>query len=136
MSQSEASQPTRAFASVVVSFTKYKLEPHVQRSLEKAWALSGAQPLNAGHLLKAALLVAESTRSKAFLKLASLLPLTILIDVKPTVVGPADLAALPLTKPLADSFEVAEAFLKDKNAIWGRDYVTLALLAKDDPSLT
>jgi len=46
------------------------------------------------------------------------------------------LSALPLTKALADSVNVAVSFLKEKGGVWGRDYVTLALLAKDDSSLT
>jgi hypothetical protein len=134
LSPLETSMVTSSPAAVLVNFTKYSLETHVEKSLQKAWGLSRGQPLNASHLLKGALLVVQKNQSKAFLKLASLLPLSNLTDVKATG-QPADLAALPMTKPLADSFSVAEGFFKDKGAVWGRDYVTLALLAKDDPSL-
>jgi Skp family chaperone for outer membrane proteins len=127
--------PTSVSTAVVANFSQYKLEIHVQRALQKAWLLSGGRPLNAGHLLKGALLVGRTVRSSAFQKIAFLLPLTNLEDVKVTEIPPADLAALPLTKPLADSCSVAESFLKDKDIIWGRDYITIALLAKDDPSL-
>jgi hypothetical protein len=96
--------PATAPAAVIVNFTKYKLEVHVQKSLQKGWSLSGGQPLNASQVLKGALLVGRTDRSKAFQKLASLLPLPNLPDVKATDIAPADLAALPLTKPLADSF--------------------------------
>ena len=121
---------------VVANFSQFRLEPHVQKSLQKAWTLSGGRPLNASHLLKGALLVARTDSSKAFEQLASLVPLPSLSDVKGTDIPPPDLSALPLTKALADSFQVAVSFLKEKGGVWGRDYITLALLAKDDSSLT
>ena len=124
-----------ALTAVVVNFTQFQLEAHVQKALHRAWALAGGRPLSAGHLLEGALRVARTDRSAAFVKLASLLPLPSRPDVKTTDVPPPDLAAMPLSKPLADSFSVAEGFLGDKKTVWGRDYVTLALLAKDDPSL-
>lgn len=103
-------------------YGSFKLEIHVKNSLQTAWALAGGRPLNANHLLKGALLEARTRRSKALLKLASLLPIPNLANVKPTDVPPADLAALPLTKPLADSFSVAEGFFKDKGVVWGPPY--------------
>src|SRR5882672_240599 len=128
--------PSSGAAPVVVAnFSQFRLEPHVQKSLQKAWTLSGGRPVNASHLLKGALLVARTDSSKAFQQLALLLPLPSIPDVKGTDIPPADLSALPLTKPLADSVHVAESFLKEKGGVWGRDYVTLALLAKDDSSL-
>ncbi len=122
-------------AAVVVNFTQFQLEAHVERALRRAWAVSDSTPVNAGHLVKGALLVVKTDPSAAFLKLATLLPLTNIQDVKPTSGVPADLAAMPLVRALWTSFSVAEGFLKDTNTVWGRDYVTLALLAKDDPSL-
>src|SRR5262249_43060401 len=129
-------------AASVANFTQFKLERHVERSLQRAWFLSGGHPLDAGHLLKAALLVGRTIRSAAFDKLASLLlnPSRELasalsaapeLNVEATDVPPANLAGLPLAGALADSFSVAEAFLKDQGTIWGRDYVTLSLLTKD-----
>ncbi len=129
--------PSSAAAPVeVANFSQFQLEPHVQMSLQKAWTLSGGRPLNAAHLIKGGLLVARTGPSRAFKKLASLVPLPSLSDVKGINVPPADLSALPLTRALADSVHVAVIFLKEKGGVWGRDYVTLALLAKDDSSLT
>jgi hypothetical protein len=118
----------------VVNFTRFQLEPHVQKALRLAWVLSGGRPVNAGHLLKAALVTVRTDRSAAFLKIASLLPLPVSPQVRSNV-APADLAGMLVTRPLAQSFSLAEGFLEDKKTVWGRDYVTLALLAKDDPSL-
>src|SRR5216683_2885600 len=126
----------------VANFTQFKLERHVERSLQSAWLLSGGHPLDAGDLLKAALLVGRTIRSAAFDKLASLVPnppreLASGLSVPPELhvgtndVPPANLAGLPLAGALADSFSVAEAFLKDQGTIWGRDYITLSLLTKD-----
>jgi len=124
-------------SNTVVNFTQYTLEDHVQKALQKAWVLSGGQPLNAKHLLSSAILVARTKRSKAFEKIASLLGQAKVSDATSTDVSAADLAALPLTKALADSVSVAEGFLKEAKAkaVWGRDYVTLALLAREDTSL-
>jgi hypothetical protein len=128
--------PSSAVAPVVVAnFSQFRLEPHVEKSLQKAWKLSDGRPLNASELIQGALLVARTGSSKAFKQIASLVPLPSLRDVKATEVPPANLAALPLTKPLADSLHIAESFLKEKGGVWGRDYLSIALLAKDDPSL-
>ena len=129
--------PTSAASPVVVAnFSQFRLEPHVEQSIQKAWTLSGGQPLNASHLLKGALLVAKTTSSKAFKQLASLVSLPSLADQTRADIPPADVSALPLTRALADSVQVAVSFLKEMGGVWGRDDVTLALLAKDDSSLT
>ncbi|MBE9484098.1 MAG: hypothetical protein IMY74_04590 [Bacteroidetes bacterium] len=121
---------------VVVNFSRFKLESHVERALSMAWKFSGGQPINASHLLKGVLVTAgESTPTKAFLKLSQLLPAPGVVKPGETGHPPADLAALPLVGPLARVFSVAEAFFAKEETVWGRDYVTLALLAKDDPSL-
>jgi hypothetical protein len=126
--------PTSALPAAIVNFSRFRLETHVRKALQKAWALSSGRPLGARDLLKGALLVARTHPSAAFQKAASLLPLPSLEDVT-TAGPPLDLAAVPLTRPLAGSFSVAEGFLGAGQTVWGRDYVTLALLAKDDPSL-
>lgn len=127
--------PSAVAPVVVANFSQFSLEPHVQKSLQKAWILSGGRPLNASNLIQGALLVARTVSSEAFQQIGSLVFLPSLADVKATGVPPANLAALPLTKPLADSLHIAESFLKEKRNIWGRDYLTIALLAKDDPSI-
>jgi hypothetical protein len=119
----------------VANFSQFRLGAHPQKSLQKAWILSGGKPLNASHLLKGAVLVARTDPSTALKQLTSIVSLPKLQDVKGTDIPPADLSALPLTKALADSFHVAVSFLRETRSVWGRDYITLALLAKDDPSL-
>jgi hypothetical protein len=52
-----------SLGAVVVNFTQFQLESHVQKALRLAWALSGGRPMNAGHLLKGALLAARTDRS-------------------------------------------------------------------------
>src|SRR5215470_12445076 len=106
------STPATQYA-VTVNFNQFKLEAHVQRALQKAWALAEARPLNASNLLKAVILESQNGRSKGFGKLAGLLPLSQLADVKPASVAPADLAALPVTMPLSESFSIAQGFFKD-----------------------
>lgn len=134
------SAPASSYA-LTVNFTKFQLEIHVQRALQKAWALAGAKPVNAAHLLKGAILESRSGQSKALLTLAKLLPVPQLVDVTLASLPPADLAAFPVTTALAESFSIAEGFFKDffkdkdKNTVWGRDFVTLALLAQRDDSL-
>lgn len=136
-----SSAPATSFA-LTVNFSQFKLEAHVRRAMQRAWALAGARPVNAAHLLKAAILESRSTKSTALTKLANLLPLAQLADVNLAQVAPADLAALPVVMPLHLSFHIAEGFFKDffkdkdKNTIWGRDFITLALLAHRDDSLT
>jgi hypothetical protein len=119
---------------VVVNFTQFQLERHVEKALQKAWALSDRTTIDASDLLKGALLVAENNPSAAFRKLVSLLPLTDIRDAR-TGGAPLDLAAIPVSTGVAESFSVAEGFLQEGERIWGRDYITLALLAKADPSL-
>lgn len=123
---SEAAHP-----AVVVDLGGYKLERHVQRAFQEAWQGAAGRPLSAAHLLQAAVHVGGS---EAFTTIGRLLPAS---GTPPAVtkVAPADLNAIALERPLADSFSVAESFLAaNGRAVWGRDFVTLALLA-DDPSL-
>lgn len=125
-----------AVASVaVINLTQFKLDLAVQSALQKAWVLAEGRSINAGHLIKGALLEARSRSSRAFVKVGTLLRLSNLVEIKSIDLPPADLAALSVTKPLADSFAIAEGFFKEGGVVWGRDYVTVGLLAKDDPSL-
>jgi hypothetical protein len=110
---------------------------HVDQSFRTAWALAEGQPINARHSLLAALIVSRTTTSSAFSMLASLLPLSEL-DKSPTKqTSSTELGALPLNSHLAAALSVAEPFLLETKGrwVWGRDYVTWALLADKDPSL-
>jgi hypothetical protein len=119
--------------AAVVDVGSLRLERHARRAFEEAWKLSGGRPLAAAHLLKAAIAVGGS---EAFTTLATLLPWTDTSPATPTEVPPANLNAIAFERPLAESFYIAEGFLASTDrAVWGRDYVTLALLANDDPSL-
>jgi hypothetical protein len=120
-------------SAIAVNFSQFRLETHVQKALHLAWALAKGKPVNAAHLLKGAIILAPTEASPAFSKLSLLLPIR--ADVNATDVPPPDLAAFQVTKPFADSFSLAEGFLTDGKTVWGRDFVTLALLAKADPSL-
>lgn len=59
-----------------MDLTWFNLEKHVEESFRTAWALAEGQPINARHALLAVLTVSGTTTSRAFSKLASLLPLT------------------------------------------------------------
>lgn len=130
------SSPDSAATIAVANFTQFKLESHVEKSLQRAWLTTGGHPLDAGELLTGALLVRREARSKAFDKLAELLPVSVTGQLGTSVkLAPANLAALPLRSGLAESFSVAQPFFRDMGVVWGRDYVTLAFLAKNDPSV-
>jgi hypothetical protein len=115
------------------------LEKHVEQAFRAAWGLANGQPINAGHALLGALVVSPEVSSAAFSKLASLL--TIPDSDNPSYEPPPslDLSAVTLEPALAVAYSLAEPFLKagsqsEKATVWGRDYVTVALLALD-PSL-
>ena len=90
-----------------INLGRLRLESHVREALELAWRLAGGRPVAAAHLLKSAVLLARGTRSGAFRKLASLLPLERLPRETATKVPPPDLAAIPFAPPLARSSRVA-----------------------------
>ena len=123
-------------SAVVLDLTGYRLEKHVHEALQVAWRLSAGFPMNASHLLRSARILSVSARSSAFSKIASF-PF-VWEDSSPSIADlpPLDLAALPVVKPLAASFFVAEEFLSNKKVVWGRDFVTVALLARGDLSVT
>jgi KAP family P-loop domain len=121
-----------AVNSTLVDLGGLKLEPHVRAAFEDAWRSSRGRPLNAADLLRAAI---RTGRSEAFRELASMFH-----DVSARQVGVPDLAplnlnAVPLGRPLAESFAIAEGFVMDAGGMWGRDLVAMALLAHNDQSL-
>lgn len=128
---------TNSGNTTYIKFSRFKLERHVKQALDEAWILSGGAPLNAALLLKGVLQVAKQRKngSQAFNTLAALLPLK---SINPPAAKPPplELAALPVTPMLAQSSIVAEKFLeKEQQTVWGRDFITLALLTRDDYSL-
>jgi hypothetical protein len=116
-----------------VNLDRYRLEEHVTRAIEKAYSLAQGEPLTGGHLLQGALIVAQASKSQAFMKLAELLPVRAVPYARD--VERPDLSAIPVSRPLAQSFANAQDFLLDGKAVWGRDYITIALLAREDSSL-
>ena len=123
-------------SAVVVAFRFDRLEAHVRKALQAAWRLSQGQPLTARQLLRGALVVAPTVRSEAFRKFASLCPLKTRESPSTSKrrLPPLDVGAIPVVRPLSRALSTAQAFFGNKGGIWGRDYITLALLA-DDPSL-
>ncbi len=114
----------------VINFSQFKLENHVADAIQLAWKLSEGRPIDASHLLKGVIFIGRSGRSVGFEKLGSLLrvPET---QVPEYAGPPANTSALPVVTPVAKSFSVAEPFLLDQSSVWGRDFVTLALLCND-----
>lgn len=112
-----------------VNLREYQLDRHVEESFRTALALAEGRPVNARHALEGAVLVSRTTdASPAFKQLASLIALPEQ-DLAPADGMPdADLGAFLLEPSLADSFSIAEPFFRQAKVIWGRDYVTFALL--------
>ena len=131
----------------VADFGKYKLEEHVGEALKQAWVLRASiredvdrtddpwgKPLRAADLLRGALRVRDAN-SPAFRQLASLLPSSSHPEIEGLEVPLQKFSPWRVTDAVMRSFIVAEPFFKAKGIIWGRDSITFALLAKDDPSL-
>jgi hypothetical protein len=108
-----------------------KLERHVRTALEDAWAMSRGRPLTTGDLLRAAL---RNRQSEAFRELADLFPEATPPPSAQVKLAPLNINAVPLSPPLAASFAVAEPFVTERG-MWGRDFVALALLTRNDESL-
>ena len=113
---------------------RFKLEPHVEEAFRIASELALGDPLNARHLLLAALTLSRTAGSDAFSKLAELLPLSVGEPLEAKAESELLLSLPVLNDSLADSYANADEFLRDGKIIWGRDYITAALLALD-PSL-
>jgi hypothetical protein len=109
-----------------------KLEEHVRAAFEEAWRLSNGKPLTAADLLRAAV---GNGRSEAFRMVATMLRGSATYPAPQSTNAPLNLNAVPMARPLADSFAVAEGFVGGGRGMWGRDLVALALLAQADESL-
>ena len=109
-----------------------RLEGHVKESLHIALQLAESRPISARDWLESAARIARDSGSAAFGKLAELLP------PRPATLRTLDvhrelkMAAVPVTPALAESFRIAAPFCLDEKGIWGRDYVTIGLLANDE----
>lgn len=111
-------------------------EAHVSQALRNAFGLTDGKPIGATDALIGALLQATSARSPsaAFAWLRerfkgfdpSAYPLKRKMPKRRNI--------WPVTPTLADSYSVAEQFLS-KGGMWGRDYITIALLTQSDPVL-
>lgn len=115
----------------VVDFGQFRLEPHVEQALEVAQVLArdAGAPVNAVDCLVAAVNVSRFAKSKAFSTVAELWQLPDPGDVPRTDKTSLQISIVPA---LAQSLEVARDYLDGQ--IWGRDFVTLALL-NYDPAL-
>ncbi len=121
------------------NLAQLRLERHVKESLSTAMELAQGQPISARHVLEAALIVNLRSdfysRSPAFSKWASFFS-SERINL-PNIISTSDrnMTAVPFNRFMAAAFDVAEPFFRKKDDVWGRDYITFALLASGDPSL-
>lgn len=118
-----------------INLTQFRLEEHVQKAFRKAWVLSEGKPVNACHMLKSVIIISKQVSSPAFNKFVSLSSLTTITETPSVKAPPADLAAMPFTEPISEALNITEKIIKKDKAFWGRDYITTALLAINDPSL-
>ena len=106
--------------SSLVDMGGLKLEAHVRTAIDNAWRMTRGAPLASADILRAALL---DRRSEAFRELATLFPDASPPPVTPDRFTPVNLNAVPLLRPLADSFSVAEGFVSGDRGMWGRDLI-------------
>jgi hypothetical protein len=123
-------------SAVTIDFSSHTFEQHVGYALRTAHTLAGDRPIEAREALRAVIIVNRYAPSEAFSTLSSLLQLTNLPEVPmpQDLPDPQDRLEVCLSQPLAASYAVAERFVVD-DTIWGRDFITMALLADYDPSL-
>ena len=119
----------------IIDLSAFAMENHVEQSLRAARTLAGDRPANAGDLLTGALVAGRTiSGSRAFAELASMAPLSGVPDISELKLSEEKPTSLLVNDHLAEAFSVAEPFLKEAKAkIWGRDYITLALLVDKDP---
>lgn len=109
-------------------FQAYRLEQHVEQALRVAWGLTKSQPIGPVDLFVT--IGVLPARSKAFAWLQSRFKPTTSSN-QPLPDQELDLTQVPVTPSLADALSVAREFFQHKTTIWGRDLVTLMLLADD-----
>jgi len=113
---------------ILIDFSRYKLEPHVEHALQLAdsSALSRKQPANALDWLVAAATLSKLKRSEAFTAIGNLIQLEHIAQPAPLLKRSAEYR---VTQALSESLNMAEPFLSMR--VWGRDFVTVALLSDD-----
>ncbi len=117
---------------VLIDLSQFILRTHVQKAVDAAYALlDESSPIDAGHALLAVSIANEEEPSPAFSRWASLLPS---VNIPRLKLLSRDRSRVLVTPPFARSFEIARKFLLNKE-VWGRDFITIALLAVDDPSM-
>lgn len=118
-----------------IDLSRFNVQRQVRAALHAAQTISQGEPLSAHDLLISALIV-DSGNSSGFAKWASFFP-----EGARRQFGVRSLESAPELEPvdvnsfLEGSFETAQGFFAKDDQIWGRDYITLALLATEDPSL-
>jgi len=119
-----------AIATVEFQLADLDAEPHVVEALRLAASLS-AGPCSAGDVLLAVVLNSASAGSKAFQAFRSYLPGK--LDAK--VAGTGKIESVRLTSKLSESWTETGFWTTESPRIWGRDLITIALLAEHDPTL-
>lgn len=118
-----------------IDFSRFNMGNNVKTSIETALILSNGQPINAFQALKAILIVNLKQSSSVYSKFSEFVPFLI-SDKYP---GKGDrvikLNEIPFNRPMTKSYFFAEPFFRHKQEIMDCDYITIALLAKEDPSL-
>ncbi len=119
---------------------QYRFTKHVLQSFQTAMILSDGHPISANNALFAVIHVhhmyaeRKQNSSESFSKLASLL------RVSPTKLSLTDLDRLanikdvPINEYLLEAYNIAKIFWNGSDTVWGRDFITATLLAKD-PSI-
>lgn len=115
----------------VVNLSQFDMEDDVESAFNIALELSEGQPVNASHLLRATTLTRSSL---AFIEIAELLKLSPEESDIAESKSMGDLKEFPVVSSLLNSLFIADPFITGKR-IWGRDFITLAILANNDESL-
>ena len=119
-----------------LDLSEFKLEPHVREALEIALRVAQGQPLSAANILNSASVVQQRERNSAFSTWQSFFPANTDLHVPADrTISDREATSPPANSFLAESFNVALPFLRENRQFWGRDYITLGLLALGDPSL-
>ena len=114
-------------SGITLNLDSLEMESHVRQAFLSAQAMAGSRPVNASDLLQAAVAVGRSGPSEAFAYLTELLE----IDARPPERAAAKAPIVTVTAPMARSFDIARQII-GSDTMWGRDYVAMVLLAKDD----
>ena len=100
-------------AAATIDLGRFPAQEHVTAAVQTALTLAGSEPVNARHLLTAAVIVGKTAHSKAYDKLAELLNLTP-PDANP---ASADLKVIPVSDGVEKSFAVAVPFLEEEEKV-------------------